>query len=226
MNENHIVILIVISVLLLFVFFNGFVTLLVLLPYFSFTLNSVVFSPDCTPSSVEGDDCYDRSKVSGGEILNCLHGGTCPKGVSYVEDEIESTVEPIVSAPTVSPTPVLSSDTNDDDSDGIINSLDECVTVPETVNGFKDTDGCPETYTIQSSVPVTQYVQPTLTSIFTDPPDLSDVIFQSYSDLPQTESSVNLNESVNNASVLIILVMSVLLVSVLIISRKKIKKLI
>lgn len=33
----------------------------------------------------------------------------------------------------------------DSDGDGLIDKLDKCPTEPETVNGFEDTDGCPDT---------------------------------------------------------------------------------
>ena len=32
----------------------------------------------------------------------------------------------------------------DTDGDGISNSIDQCPTQPETVNGYQDTDGCPD----------------------------------------------------------------------------------
>ena len=33
---------------------------------------------------------------------------------------------------------------NDFDSDGIIDKIDSCLTLPETYNNFEDEDGCPE----------------------------------------------------------------------------------
>jgi hypothetical protein len=36
----------------------------------------------------------------------------------------------------------------DSDNDGIANGVDNCPTQPETVNGFEDTDGCPDVPTI------------------------------------------------------------------------------
>jgi len=33
---------------------------------------------------------------------------------------------------------------SDTDSDGIPDSIDSCPTQPETINGFQDTDGCPD----------------------------------------------------------------------------------
>ncbi|MCI4433467.1 MAG: hypothetical protein JHC41_07730, partial [Nitrosopumilus sp.] len=33
----------------------------------------------------------------------------------------------------------------DTDGDGIPDSLDQCINEAETVNGFQDTDGCPDT---------------------------------------------------------------------------------
>ncbi len=32
----------------------------------------------------------------------------------------------------------------DHDRDGVLDEFDECPTVPETYNKFKDTDGCPD----------------------------------------------------------------------------------
>ncbi|MFM7199572.1 MAG: thrombospondin type 3 repeat-containing protein [Myxococcota bacterium] len=39
------------------------------------------------------------------------------------------------------------------DKDGVVNGKDKCPRKPETVNGFKDTDGCPETDTDQDGLP-------------------------------------------------------------------------
>ena len=33
---------------------------------------------------------------------------------------------------------------NDFDSDGILDNVDRCITLPETYNNFEDEDGCPE----------------------------------------------------------------------------------
>ena len=32
----------------------------------------------------------------------------------------------------------------DFDSDGILDKIDSCLTLPETYNGYQDEDGCPE----------------------------------------------------------------------------------
>ena len=52
------------SIVLLLVFFNGFVTLIVLLPYLDFPMLNIVFEPG-----------LDYSDYDGATILNCLHGG-------------------------------------------------------------------------------------------------------------------------------------------------------
>lgn len=36
---------------------------------------------------------------------------------------------------------------HDEDGDGIVDSLDNCPSVPEVINGFEDLDGCPDTIT-------------------------------------------------------------------------------
>ena len=36
---------------------------------------------------------------------------------------------------------------HDADSDGISDSVDRCLTLPENYNGFNDYDGCPEELT-------------------------------------------------------------------------------
>jgi hypothetical protein len=69
-----------VSIMVLFVFFNGFVTLLVLLPYLDFPMLNVVF-----------DEGLDYSDYDGATILNCLHGGGCPEGVTYVNDDTGET---------------------------------------------------------------------------------------------------------------------------------------
>ncbi|MFB5627358.1 MAG: hypothetical protein ACE5R5_04085, partial [Nitrosarchaeum sp.] len=40
---------------------------------------------------------------------------------------------------------------NDTDGDGISDSIDQCPTQPETVNGFEDLDGCPDLVSIDES---------------------------------------------------------------------------
>ncbi|MFB5605046.1 MAG: hypothetical protein ACE5R7_02020, partial [Nitrosarchaeum sp.] len=41
--------------------------------------------------------------------------------------------------------------TKDTDGDGISDSIDQCPTQPETVNGFEDLDGCPDLVSIDES---------------------------------------------------------------------------
>ena len=80
MNENHVVIVLALSIVLLLVFFNGFVTLLVLVPYLDFPMLNVVF-----------EEGYNSDDYDGATILNCLHGGGCPEGVTYVNDDTGET---------------------------------------------------------------------------------------------------------------------------------------
>ena len=80
MKENHVVIVLALSIMLLLVFFNGFVTLLVLLPYLDFPMLNVVF-----------EEGYNMDDYDGATILNCLHGGGCPEGVTYVNDDTGET---------------------------------------------------------------------------------------------------------------------------------------
>ncbi|MFB6107348.1 MAG: hypothetical protein ABEJ82_00720 [Haloplanus sp.] len=46
--------------------------------------------------------------------------------------------------PTAAPTPTTPTPAPDYDGDGIPDGVDRCPTRPETVNGFKDGDGCPD----------------------------------------------------------------------------------
>src|SRR3990167_8741571 len=75
MKENHVVMVLALSIVFLLVFFNGFVTLLVLVPYLDFPMLNVVF-----------EEGYNSADYDGATILNCLHGGGCPEGVTYVND--------------------------------------------------------------------------------------------------------------------------------------------
>ena len=58
------------------VFFNQVMTVISLFVYAQWIPYNVVFAP-----GIDYDD-YD-----GSVILNCLHGGGCPEGVTYVNDE-------------------------------------------------------------------------------------------------------------------------------------------
>lgn len=65
----------VILLIVLFVFQDSIILGLVMMPFSNLQLNGLVFAPDYDPETTDGSD-----------ILECLHGGECPKGVSYVDD--------------------------------------------------------------------------------------------------------------------------------------------
>ena len=71
-----------VTIFLMVVFFNQVMIVISLFVYAQIIPLNVVFAP-----GIDYDD-YD-----GAIILNCLHGGGCPEGVTYVNDdtgEVES----------------------------------------------------------------------------------------------------------------------------------------
>jgi hypothetical protein len=157
-NQLLIIILIA-SIAFILIFFNGVVVLFVIMTFSDFFLDGIVFAPECTAGeNPEITGCYDKDNIDGGQVLNCLHGGVCPIGVSYEPTQQETcdstdnagyeefalseTCRAETIAELESAGPV---DQTDTDEDGIIDAYDRCPFQEETVNGFQDEDGCPET---------------------------------------------------------------------------------
>ena len=184
--------------------------MIILIPFTSFQLNGLVYAPAC--DGTNDGFCYNAETTDGGAILNCLHGGACPQGVSYEIDEPTTTTE--TTTTTTEPTPIV--DLGDTDGDGILNNVDLCIDEPETVNGFLDSDGCPET--INSVNQTYETVEPTITieNIIVDPPTFTPTI----TPIDDTGLSINLNGIVNNAIVIYIIIV-VLLIVVLIVILKR-----
>ena len=71
-----------VTIFLMVVFFNQVMIVISLFVYAQMVPMNVVFAPG-----------LDYSDYDGSVILNCLHGGGCPEGVTYVNDdtgEVES----------------------------------------------------------------------------------------------------------------------------------------
>jgi len=230
----------IVILLISLVFIEGIITLIVLYPLNVFPLE-IVFEPrlcetrnDGTKETPETDGCTDPAKFEGSEILNCLHGGLCPAGVTYVEDEpviddtdVDSTVTNISNC-----TPPLVEINNrcvsephpigDADGDGILDNVDACIFDAETINGILDTDGCPEIVhgELPSDEVLTTEQKIDIIDVLINPPQVLPPIFtetQTSTDVP----IVNLNESVNNAIVIYIVLFAIIALIIGILFYKK-----
>lgn len=169
-KKNHDLLIIFPLIILVFLiaFPDQIITYFTLLPFNSLSLNALIFAEPCGEGKSPAETgCYDADSVDGSDILNCLHGGACPIGVSYEPDEVSNTVttnneQPKEETITSETTNEVKTDT---DGDGIFNDVDKCVFEPETFNGFSDTNGCPETYanTSTDTNSITQLVSITST---------------------------------------------------------------
>ncbi len=159
-DSTKIAILVMIfAIAFVLIFFQGVVVLVVLMTFSDFLLDGIVFAPECSAGeNPEVTGCYDKDHIDGGQVLNCLHGGLCPIGVSYEPTQQETCsdtdsdgltqyalseacrTETIAELESAGPV-----DQTDTDEDGIIDAYDRCPYQEETVNGFQDDDGCPET---------------------------------------------------------------------------------
>lgn len=92
----------------------------------------------CTMSDSDGDGFLDINDECVNEAGVAPHG--CPvldsDGDGFLDDADECIDEPGV-MPAGCPI-------RDTDEDGLLDPVDQCIAQPETVNGFQDTDGCPD----------------------------------------------------------------------------------
>lgn len=77
-ESTTLLVFVVVGLLLvgLLVSYDDVILALVMIPFSNLLTLNVVFAPD-----------VDISKISSNQILNCLHGGGCPEGVTYVNDD-------------------------------------------------------------------------------------------------------------------------------------------
>lgn len=227
---NPLIILsLVLLVVLMVIFADTIVTFIVLLPFLNPQINGLVFTDD-----------YDPDTTDGAEVLNCLHGGACPTGVYFEPTGSESTGEdgtPIATPDSevdagdggivASPLP----DPNADfDNDGIVDSLDECILDPETVNGFLDFDGCPETSTIDpetnEEIIVDELPDIDIFRVIINPPELTSDILNTATQSPsayiESNATVNLNTIVDNAIIVFIIMIVGIVIFIAILIRGKI----
>ena len=84
-----------VTIFLMVVFFNQVLIVITLFVYAQMIPFDIVFAPD-----------VDKSQIDASQIINCLHGGICPSGITYVDDEtgkIEDTAIPDQQPPNLSP---------------------------------------------------------------------------------------------------------------------------
>jgi|APSaa5957512535_1039671.scaffolds.fasta_scaffold00325_56 hypothetical protein len=221
---NYSIIILIISIILLVLFFNGVVTGIVLFSFANFTPNGIIFAPDCGSPDDTGDICFDADNVGGGEILNCLHGGACPAGVSFGATGSETEDVTPDSDPDAGDGGIVAStfvdNTKDTDEDGIIDALDQCVLEAETVNGFLDEDGCPES---TQTPTVNEPPQVTVENVLINPPPLTDE-FLAPETLSSSASAVNLHEAVDSVIILVIIVIIGLILALAGILKKNLGK--
>ncbi|MBT4327006.1 MAG: hypothetical protein HOD60_08900 [Candidatus Nitrosopelagicus sp.] len=141
------------------IFFNGVVVLFVIMTFSDFFLDGIVFAPECKAGeNPQITGCYDKDNIDGGQIINCLHGGVCPIGVSYEPTQQETcdstdnagyeefALSEACRAETIAELEANGPlDSTDTDEDGIFDVIDKCPYDAETINGYLDLDGCPET---------------------------------------------------------------------------------
>ena len=239
---NPLIILsLILLVVVMIIFADSIVTIIVLLPFTNLVFNGVVFAPECGLDEDPNETgCYDKDNIDGGQVLNCLHSGICPIGVNWQptgSEEWDATPDSDphpddpYQPPTVNPASLI-----DTDGDGIFDDKDECVFEPELVNGFLDTDGCPETSSTDpdtnETIIVNDLPDVDVVEILVNPPQLTDNLLNSAVQSPNSyiealeesnlRNTVNLNTMVNNAIIIFVAIVIVMIAVIVILVRGKI----
>lgn len=230
--KNYSIVILVLLIAGTALFFDSIVTGIVIASFSDFFLNGIVFGPACGPDEdPQVTGCYDSDSVSGGQVLNCLHGGACPPGVSW-----EPTgSEPEDATPDSDPDPgdggIVSSppsDPNADfDGDGIVDSVDQCILDAETVNGFLDDDGCPEITEVNNTGDeeiVTELPDANPIDIITNPPDISGSFIDEVAELGFNANDVNLNDTVDSAIILVLVILVFMILALVMVLVKNLKR--
>lgn len=233
MKQNHIIIvMLVVSILVTGLFFDSVVTGIILVSFSNFFLNGIVFSSECgvgEDPTVTG--CYDKDHIDGSQVLNCLHGGSCPIGVSYEPTQQEDCSDPSfygkVDACPLDPVAdaiTLELQTNDDDGDGILNQYDQCPT-QKVINPTLTSNGCPV-----GSEPDVELDNLTIDIITNPPPVSSSFLVEQLqaidpnTGLPVTLSSLdgtfNLNNAVDSAIILVVVILVILILALIMVLKK------
>lgn len=220
------IVILIILIIGTVIFFDAIVTGVVLASFSNFLLNGIVFSPECGPDedpNVTG--CYDKDNIDGGQVLNCLHSGICPIGVNWQptgSEEWDATPDSDphpddpYQPPTVNPASLI-----DTDGDGIFDDKDGCVFEPELVNGFLDTDGCPES---SESPDVNELPEVTIENTIINPPDISASFIDEVAELGFSSNNVNLNDTVDSAIILVVVVLIAMILALIMVLKKNLGK--
>lgn len=223
---NYVAIGLLITILFMVIFFQGIVTNIVLYSFSNFVLNGIVFAPECTGDQTpEETGCYDPDTVDGGQVLNCLHGGACPIGVSYSATGSESEDSTPDSDPDPGDGGIVASDPAprpeefDSDGDGILDINDGCVFDAETVNGFLDDDGCPE----RDDPTVNDLPEVDPVDVLINPPDVNPSFIDEVETLGFNANDVNLNDTVDAVFIMVVIIIVFLVLTLLMILKKNLQ---
>jgi hypothetical protein len=112
--------------------------------------------PDMCDTDIDGDGVSNPLWLIRFEKPNCTYDATNTNvsASGWVIWSLQSDNCPFVSNPDQKSCKALNDPDKDTDGDGIPDSKDQCPTIPETINGIDDADGCPE-YDVLFSFPGT-----------------------------------------------------------------------